>query len=565
MQNTTDYLSHRAWYALAAASVLCYIVTACWLTDSTPKFDDLNDAFGFFKQLALAQSPLQKIGAFFYPNNEHVTAFNHLIYFVQFQFLGELNFYYLTLIGHGIIIATGLLLACSINSERKPFFCAIFALGYIQLYYWDSSFKAMTALSNQAVILFAVASFYCLARKRSIILALLFAGLAQFSQGNGALIWPIGAIILWCDPALRAQRYRHLALWFGAALLAISLYAWARHTYGNPSPLTAALIIQQLKQHFTLPFLAAIAFLGSTVFPTINITLALMVGAAVWCAALWWLWRYRQHDWLITALLLFFLASAVTAGVMRGLVAGAEGALESRYKMYSMALMLLLGCLLLEYRCTAQQRRYLASVLLLIALGIQITAFRFIPAITSQAERFQASYRTWLEDGDFKRQAVYFPPMSDHFLFVAEHLHLFNFMQFIPKDAILPRLSAASGRTCPPTPALADHCPLTLRHRGNAVLAAIDVSNALPALPATLTLCDDQNHVAVAFVIPAKPTSSPSWFIPEVEIPAGHYRALLQPAQQALCAIPFTKKSRKVKAEMRTLFREAHADPGQPD
>jgi hypothetical protein len=69
----------------------------------------------------------------------------------------------------------------------------------------------------------------------------------------------------------------------------------------------------------------------------------------------------------------------------------------------------------------------------------------------------------------------------------------------------------------------------------------------------------------VAFVIPAKPTSSPSWFIPEVEIPAGHYRALLQPAQQALCAIPFTKKSRKVKAEMRTLFREAHADPGQPD
>ncbi|MBK8288412.1 MAG: hypothetical protein IPK95_07100 [Cellvibrionales bacterium] len=78
-------MSSRWWYALAATCIAYYAFTVTQLADSTPKFDDLNDVFGFFKQLALAHTPLQKIGAFFYPNNEHITFFSHLVYLTQYR------------------------------------------------------------------------------------------------------------------------------------------------------------------------------------------------------------------------------------------------------------------------------------------------------------------------------------------------------------------------------------------------------------------------------------------------------------------------------------------------
>ncbi|MBK8288377.1 MAG: hypothetical protein IPK95_06895 [Cellvibrionales bacterium] len=112
----------------------------------------------------MAHTPLQKIGAFFYPNNEHITFFSHLVYFTQYQLLGEIRFYPLILIGHLIIVATACLMGTAIDNSRRPFYFATITIGYINLYCWDSSFKAMTAISNQAVLLFAVATFFALLR-----------------------------------------------------------------------------------------------------------------------------------------------------------------------------------------------------------------------------------------------------------------------------------------------------------------------------------------------------------------------------------------------------------------
>ena len=145
--------------------------------------------------------------------------------------------------------------------------------------------------------------------------------------------------------------------------------------------------------------------------------------------------------------------------------------------------------------------------------------------------------------------------MSDHFLFVAEHLHLFDFMQFAPDVAILTPLPAVSGRTCPPTPAPADHCPMTIRHRGNAITVVVDVdTNQQPALPANITLCDEQANAVMEFVLPENSSSQQHWLIPEAYIPAGNYRVLFQTAQQPACETQLTKKPRPVKTEMRTLF-----------
>lgn len=561
--SANNILTSRYWYVFALSVIVIYLTSAALLTDQTPKFDDLNDVFGFFKQLALAQTVPQKLGAFFYPNNEHITAFSHFVYFLQYSALGEIHFYSLTLFGHLIIVATGCLLGSAINSERKPFYFAVCTLGYINLYFWDSSFKAMTAISNQAVILFILATFFLLLRTQKLFPALCCAILASFSQSNGLLVWPIGALLLVCCPIFSRYRWRDLSVWLLIAIAVFVLYAWAKRSYGTPSPLTLA-YVQTHWQNTMLWNIAAatMAFPASTIFSTAHTGLTIAFGALLWLCALVWLLGLRQRNWLVSALVLFVLLSALSAGLMRGFFAGAEGALESRYKMYSFALVLLLGAAGVEYGLRPRWRHPAAALLLLLALTFQVSAYRVVPFIQSQAERFHLSYQHWMEDGDFRRQAIYFPPMSDHFLFVAHYLQLFNFMQFVPQEAILRRLPAVPGQACPTVPAPANPCSIAIRHRGNAIVVAIDAGSTPPVLPATVTLCDTQTDAVVEIAIPESPMAPHTWLIPEADIPAGHYRVLFQPTQQAACETTLIKKPRKAYAEMRTLFGDRPVDPG---
>jgi hypothetical protein len=67
---------------------------------------------------------------------------------------------------------------------------------------------------------------------------------------------------------------------------------------------------------------------------------------------------------------------------------------------------------------------------------------------------------------------------------------------------------------------------MTIRHRGNALFVVIDgitidvetldgnISHP-PALPANITLCDEQANAVMEFVIPEHPASQQHWLIPE--------------------------------------------------
>lgn len=564
--NSNTWMSSRWWYTLASAGIAYYLLTVIRLADNAPKFDDINDVFGFFKTLALARTPLQTVGAFFYPNNEHITLVNHLVYFAQQQLFGEIRFYPLILVGHCIIIATACLLGAVINNARRPFYFAAITIGYLNLYYWDSSFKAMTAISNQAVILFAVATFFSLIRFRQISLALLFAYLATFSQANGMLVWPLGLLALMMDQHWKSARWRYTSIWIIAATAAIVIFAYVHHVYSAPSPVTAEMVFLQWQKFPALPLLSTFAFLGSMAFAPPQAMLAIGVGAGALVVYIWLAVRHPDRNRLALVIAFFLLASAVTAGALRGMAYGdVSTVLDSRYKMYSVAFVLLALALWCDQTSRPLRRPVLAAALLITSLYLHASGYQQVPAIQQQAQQFGESYRNWLVDGDFRRQAVYFPPMSDHFLFVAEHLRLFDFMQLAPDGAILTPLPAVSGRTCPPTPAPADHCPMTIRHRGNAIAVAIDVEaldgniGHQPALPANITLCDEQANVVMELVVPETiapehPASLQHWLIREADIPAGNYRVLFQPAQQPVCETQLTKKPRKVETEMRTLF-----------
>ncbi len=542
-------LASPRWYLLAALWIFLYLVSVLQLADNTPKYDDLNDVFGFFKQLATAESLSQQVAAFFYPNNEHITLVNHLIYFAQYQLLGEVRFYPLILIGQGILVATGILLGSAVQGPRKPFYVACITLIYINIHSWDSTFKAMTALSNQAVIFFAFACLLALQKYRSPLAAAGLAMLASFSQGNGLLLWPLGLMLLLVDSHWRTHRYLYAMLWLLHAALAVVTHLWVRQHFGNAADTHS--LFAQMQQNPALPLFATLTFMGASVFDNTQPVLATATGCGILMTLGIYTARSSNRQALLLYLAAFLFASALLVSVTRALGYGNVAAvIESRYKMYSLGLLAIALLLLADCARKPLMITAMLSALLLSAVGILLSSHRFAPAIQMQADVFRQSYQNWIEDGDLRRQAVYFPPMSDHFLFIAHYLQLLDFRSLTEK----PWLDLNPDDTTCQQPASANLCDLSVSHRGNAI--AVVIRTNLPESSRSeqqLVFCSE-NQPPRSVSLSATPAGTQAWLIAEDQLPPASYRVLLQTSGKASCETTLMKKPRKVQTEMQLLF-----------
>ena len=576
---TTDkdsIFSWRGWYLLAGIAIAVYFTTAFQLADNTPKYDDLNDVFGFFKELTQASTFWQSCAAFFYPNNEHITATNHLIYWLQYQLLGTMDFRALMLTGHVIIAMTGVLLALCVDGNRRPFFFLAFTLAYINLYSWDSSFKAMTALSNQSVIFFTVAAILVLQRYRSIGFGIGLAMLASFSQGNGMLVWPVGLLLLANESNCSSKRKYALLLWCCSGVAATLLYIWAKLLFKLPGPsLTLPYLSGLLQQAPLVPLTASLAFLGSTGLAKTASTMAIIIGTLSCTMIVIAHSRNRLAQPTLFYLAVFIILSAITASGLRGLIAGsADVMLESRYKMYSLAFIMIACVFAAEYSSGTMARRMILITALLVATTLHLDSYREIPAIKRQAENFHTSYDYWLVDGDFKNQTVYFAPLSDYFLFIGHYLSLFDFWQLAPSGQVLktaPKLLETAE--CPTAVTEPANCDFTIHHRGNAIATQVNANFANDSTGNRLWLCNTQSGQALQFALPDTRTGHVRWLIPEQLIPAGQYLAWINSKGTGTCAASaiqpnsspgmLIKKPRKVDEQMHELFNGATTVTGE--
>lgn len=585
MQPAADKaLTSRCWYWLAALAIFFYSYQVIPLADNSPKFDDLNDVFGFFKALATATSWQEKLFAFTYPNNEHITVVDHIIYYLQYQLIGEIRFYPLILLGHLVIILSGILLGLSINTPRRPFYFLVITLAYINLQCWDSSFKAMTALSNQLVLLFAIAAVMTLAfdsaSTRKLFIALSLAILATFSQGNGMLVWPTCLFLLLTDKRWQAHRSFTTIIWIAVAATTSSCYFLAQH-YWQQHPSSAALLAlkeplqktgldmlwQTFLQHPLLPLQTTAAFLGATLFAESRSTAAILTGCS---ACLLFLRQLRENQPsnqnALRFIALFLLLSAITAGFTRGLAYGtAESVVNSRYKMYSIAFVMLalagFAETFAEKTEKRQWQRILSAAMLIFALAVQITAYPMATPIREQAEKFRQSYDNWIVDGDFRKQVIYFPPMSDHLLFVADHLHLLDFTTLSDSKPWL-TLSAAPDTSCNSTGNKVNNstvCKISATHRGNAIAVQLETTLATDLPQASLIFCatNSQSSAPAArqTALPTAKTGTQQWLIAQQQLPAGEYRVILESGNSTACETSINKKIRRVEQEMQQLFK----------
>ena len=556
-------LTSRLWYGLALLLLGWHFNTVWQLADAYPKFDDLNDVYGFFGQLHQAHNLPEKLAAFFFPNNEHITATNHLLYWLQLQLTNTLDFKALVLCGHLVILLTAIVTARLLpaNASQRGIWLFITLLMYLNLHSWQGSFMVMTSLSNQSVLLFTVLSLYSL-QQQHITVAMLCAVFASFSQGNGLLAWPVGLLWLVCSTPRAA--WRHTLCWCVVASLTALLYFAMKQHFPLPDqpPSIAAALWTRFHDMPWVPVTSLLVFLGSTAWSDSH-TLAAIGTACLCLLACGYVYRHAlpQHR-ILFYLLLFLILSAITASSLRGLAAGtADVMMTSRYRMYSL-LLLLISLALCNARLPSTRQPWMTGIALGIALWSQSSSWRHIPAIQSQSEQFRSSYAAWLVDGDFRRAPVYFPPLSDYYLFNAHYLsqhHALGQYRLLslaspPHTVLHPDATIPTSQPCP-TPDSTRACSLTLTHRGNAIAMPLQLRTDTALTAPRLLLCTPDGNASSALTLPPLPRAATShWLLPEASIPPGHYTVWLQDSSGTQCSTPLHKKPRKVDEQMHALF-----------
>lgn len=439
----------RHWPLWLAAAVLALYQYSLWtLARNVGYADDLVDALWFFEIWREAPHGMARLASLLLPNHEHITLFNHLVYLLHYALTGTLNFLAFILYGQVALLALAWLLARWAQRYLDAGSAWLLAVALVfNLYYWHASFFAMTALSNQFVLAFALAGCALWARNPQALWPPVLAALAaSATQFNGLLLLPV---------ILVAALYRHgggqpwhrqqWGLWLVLALGLIALYLCYEspttlnhlerqiaatdsdklHEFTRHEVIWQENLQQQLAelsywQYGTRLLIGMLAVMGATVWPKAAWALwpAAATGAAMFAGLIFIIWRrdgWRDHFWL--AAVGFIMASLLLVAIGRAMPMGVALMLESRYRINGFVLLaLILAPLLAGWRPL-----YLRGALVLLAVGLALLgAWSQRPLIAQEVERISDSYRYWLIDGGLGRsQMPAYPHNQDRRLFKA--------------------------------------------------------------------------------------------------------------------------------------------------
>lgn len=529
------------WKIASLVAIIGYAAMVIIYSDNLPKYDDLHDVFGFFIEYHKADAISEKIHSFFFPNNEHVTLINHVAYWLQLNLLGELDFRQLVWFGNLFIIGTALL-ACRLLPKDTSHIIYFFVIaGYLSLSYWDSSFKAMTAISNQTVIFFAVLCLV-LARQKKWLLACFAAFACQYSQINGLFIWPLLLIMAY----LTTGNFKRQTSWLLVAAL-ISTVCYFSLSLSHRTSLNAALpeslkspeitlplLWQVIASNLLLPFEAFISFIGSSWLPNQFPRLITLTGLVLLTVnGYYWLSKpQRIREQLPLFLFICFLAiSMASIAFTRALIYQDPLAVTaSRYKMYS-----LLFSLLTIAPYLIQSKSYLSR--LVAALAVSIASLSALPHallnIQHQTQGFRNSLVYWLVDGDFRRLEAFHIYNADSLLFHAEYLGVWN-----PYRAagLAPLRLTPSAQPCQAFTQL-PYCHFQLQHRLNGLAVQLINPSQLET-GSRLQFCSSNQPAYISDILSESQRQQTRLLIDRARISHHYQYAILHKKNTALCQTP---------------------------
>jgi hypothetical protein len=506
---------------LIAGSLLGYWYALWHFHLNAAQGDDFVDILWFFEIFLTRDSWLEKLDAIALANHEHITVLNHLVYLLHYKIAGHVNFMHYVWIGQAFVLATCGVMARWLSNRVNPWVATAIAVScYVNLFFWDSCFWPMTAISNQAVIFFAVLTAYSYQKNPDdIAWPLLWSFAATASQFNGLCVFLAFFMALLFDVwrGQRAMQSRQIMAVLLMLVVVSAAYAWRENPFA---------VMDHLDRHvmYTEPELLPEYHRVEAVFPEssalirqfffwVPATLPLVLGSSVWAVdqvvpslitgmvmlGLFSWQAYRRPASLdrFSCLLFFFcFASIMLIALGRTWFFGPEQALLSRYRMYAFLMLLMVGNIFL----VGDRRKFVAILLLMIGLIIQLSSVRVLPAIEKNRSDVAQSYYNWLIDGGMGRTAMTFYPHNQDFrLFYAYERGYYNPYAAINNRHKPASVTLSSDSICAEGAVTAD-APMI--HAWSKKTKAIASEISLDGLPVssvggTVFFCSDKANYAV--------------------------------------------------------------------
>jgi hypothetical protein len=333
------------WGIVMAMPIVIYGYFLAEYAVNIPKWDD-HALKAFILDFHNADGIVSKIQTLFKQHNEHRIAFDRLITLFIYTLHGSIEYRWLMWVGNCSLIGIALLFYRLLQKKQLPllaFAPVVFTLFQLQL--WENTFWGMASVQNFGVVFFILGLIYLISspKKHYFYIALLVAFLATYTSGNGILAFPVCIALL-----VLQKRFRETVI-FGI----ISMFLVASYFYHYQAPANNP----SMKGIGISNILIGFCSFNGAVFDVlphsqyrISITIAtgIILVVIAGLMSIYWIINSKffkksrelsQVELFALGCFIFLLGTAFVVTYTR-ISYGAIGLLTSRYKIYSILLLL---------------------------------------------------------------------------------------------------------------------------------------------------------------------------------------------------------------------------------
>ncbi len=376
---------------IIAIPVVVYFTVWDYYAINIPKWDD-HPLKGFVDTFAHATDWNGKLQALVKQHNEHRIALTRIIVWLDYTIFGSLNYRHLMFAGNLLLLGVIPLWYILLKNNKKPLFALVpIPFLWLTLAMWENMYWGMASVQNFGVVTLVLWTLYLCVNPNTWLFALSIplALLAVFTSPNALFALPIGALLI----ALTADRKR-LALYVVGSGITIFLF-FKSYTRAAYNPESKASIFQIVKGYM--------AFLGSFAesFPVLdNFRVCFLMGCILFLVAVsivsTTLFRIIRNKYTIKfekttdlfclGSILFILATALVVVYSRAGF-GIEGLITSKYKIYSVLLLIVAYLyVVIPIRGTFQSSYITAIVFLSVLFNIFSYHYHLVDAFNLRKE-----------------------------------------------------------------------------------------------------------------------------------------------------------------------------------
>ena len=369
-------LKNTLWTFLIFLPVGLYFYFLSEYAINIPKWDD-HALKAFIVDFQNANGYIPKIQTFFKQHNEHRIAFDRFFTLIVFWIHGSIDYRWLMWIGNFTLL--GVLFIFFKVFQKQKISIAYFApIPFIlfQLQLWENTFWGMAAMQNFGVVFFILTLIYLISSEKRIhfYIAIFVAFLATYTSGNGITVFPVCIVLLTLQ-----KRFKDVFLFSSVSLILVFLYFY-QYKFPENNPSMDGIGIGKIVTGFFI-FLGSVFDLTPNISQNIKITIILgfilfITGSIISVylilnSKLFNKQRNLNHTELfILGSILFLIGTAIVVTATR-ISYGIEGLLTSRYKIYSILLLITIYLIFIT-KFNLNNKKLLVSFLIFMAICFNI-------------------------------------------------------------------------------------------------------------------------------------------------------------------------------------------------